>query len=188
MSARTNASHPIVTLALAAAAILVLAGCAPYLPPGTRACDGFPTEVCQNQVADLDQEGMIHGGVAAYRLECTAGSCTAERGEGMLTVVFNDGTGRAGSFGYATPEGTPPGGPSATEAPLIVAPVCTGVPQSWCQDFARKAAADATRAGPEAVSITVRCTTTCTGTNGDVETRVTRSDGTVVTSIWGYRG
>jgi hypothetical protein len=106
----------------------------------------------------------------------------------MLTVVFNDGTGREGSFGYATPVGTPPGGSSATEAPLSVAPVCTGVPQSRCQDFARTAAADAAPGGQEAVSITVRCTTTCTGTNGDVETRVTRSDGTVVTSIWGYRG
>jgi hypothetical protein len=187
MSARTNASHPIATMAFVAA-ILALAGCAPSLPAGTRACVGFPAEVCQNQIADLRQEGMIHGGVAAYRLVCTTGSCTAERGEGMLTVVFNDGTGREGGFGYATPVDTPPGAPSATEPPLTVTPVCMGVPQSWCEESARATASGPVTGGRTVVSITVRCTTTCTETTGDAETRVTLSDGTVVTSGFGYRG
>ncbi len=137
MSARTNASHPIATMAVVAA-LLALAGCAPSLPAGTRACVGFPVSVCQSQIAELDREGALHGGVAAYRLVCTAGSCTEQRGEGMLTVVFNDGTGREGSFGYATPVETPPGAPpSTTEPPLTVVPTCLGVPRLRCEDFAR---------------------------------------------------
>jgi hypothetical protein len=172
-------------LALLVAAGALLAACGgPSLLPGTRDCIGFPAEVCQQQVDELQDEGRSHGGVAAYRLVCTSGSCTVAGGEGMMTVVFADGTGREGNFGYATPVGTPPG----TDPPLTMTPLCLGVPQSWCQDFARTAAAEAVRGGQTVVSITVRCTTTCTETNGDVETRVTLSDGTVVTSGSGYRG
>lgn len=198
MSTRTNASRPIArmavpvtalaAMALGVAAMPVLAGCAPSLVPGTRDCIGFPAEVCQREVAELDREGTTRGGVAAYRLVCTSGTCTADGGEGKLTVVFGDGSGREGSFGYAAPLGTPPGAPSATQPPLTVTPLCRDVPQSWCQDLARSAAADAARGGQTVVSITVRCTTTCTATNGDVETRVTLSDGTAVTSVSGYRG
>jgi hypothetical protein len=87
MSTRTNASQPIAAMAFGAAVILALAACAPSLPRGTRQCVGFPTEVCQTQVADLEQEGKSHGGVAAYRLACSTGSCTPEGGEGRVTVV-----------------------------------------------------------------------------------------------------
>ena len=170
---------------MAIAVVGVLAGCTRSLPPGTRACVGLPAEVCQREVADLEQEGTAHGGVAAYRLECTAGPCTADHGEGTLTVVFGDGTGREGGFGYAVPVGTPPSG---TEPPLPVPPVCVGIPASWCEDFARTAAGDATREGQTVIAITVRCTTTCTETNGDGKTRITLADGTIVTTNWGYRG
>ncbi len=166
------------------AAVGLLAGCAPSLPPGTRDCAGFPADVCQRQVEDLEREGVVHGGVVAYRIVCTSGSCTTAGGEGRLTVVFADGTGREGGFGFAVPVGTPPGG---TEPPLTVAPVCLGVPQSWCEDFARTAASDASNGGQTVVSITVTCATTCTEANGDVKTRVTLGDGTVVTSDAGYR-
>jgi hypothetical protein len=178
-----------VRLALLAAAGALLAACGgPALLPGTRDCIGFPAEVCQQQVVELQDEGRVHGGVAAYRLVCTSGICTPDGGEGKVTVVFGDGSGREGGFGYAVPLGTPPEAPSAPDPPLSVTPLCRDVPQSWCQDFARSAADDAARGGQTVVSITVRCTTTCTATNGDVETRVTLSDGTAVTSVSGYRG
>ena len=192
MSVRTSASHPIETMAFGAAVILALAACAPSLPSGTRACVGLPAEVCQNQVADLEQEGQGHGGLTAYRLACSTGSCTSRGGEGRLTVVFGDGTGREGNFGYATPAGNPPDAPSATEPPLTVTPVCLDVPEPWCERSAQAAASEAVasegvRGGETVVSVTVRCTTTCTGTTGDAEMRVTLSDGTVVTSSFGYQ-
>lgn len=200
MSTRMNASHTIAAMASGAAAILALAGCAPSLAPGTRACVGFPAEVCQTQVADLEQEGMSHGGVTAYRLVCSTGSCTPENGDGRLTVVFGDGTGRDGSFGYATPAGTPPDAPGATEPPdapgateppPTVTPVCVDVPQPWCErsvQAARAAAAsDAASGRATVVSIAVRCTTSCSATTGDTETRVTLSDGTVLVSSLQYR-
>lgn len=179
-----------VRLALLAAAGALLAACGgPSLLAGTRDCIGFPAEVCQRQVDELQDEGKSHGGVAAYRLVCTSGSCTVAGGEGTMTVVFADGTGREGTFGYATPVGTPPGdSPVGTDPPLTVTPLCLGVPESWCQDLARTAAAEAARGGQTVVSITLRCTTTCTETNGDLETRVTLGDGTVVKSDSAYRG
>lgn len=179
----------LVRLALLAAAGALLAACGgPLLLPGTRDCIGFPAEVCQREVDEIQDEGTSHGGVAAYRFVCTSGSCTVAGGEGTMTVVFADGTGREGSFGYATPVGTPPDAPSATEPPLTVTPVCMGVPQSWCEESARATASGPVAAGRIVVSITVRCTTTCTETTGDAETRVTLSDGTVVTSGFQYRG
>lgn len=174
---------------LAAAGALLAACCGPSLPPGTRDCIGFPAEVCQRQVDELQDEGRSHGGVAAYRLVCTSGSCTVAGGEGTMTVVFADGTGREGSFGYATPVETPPGElPIVTDPPLTVTPPCLGVPQAWCAEVARTAAAEAARGGQAVVSITARCTTTCTETNGDLETRVTLGDGTVVKFDSEYRG
>jgi hypothetical protein len=176
-------------LIVAGAAVGVVAGCAlaggaPNLPSGTRECVGFPAEVCQRQVQELEKEGATHGGVVAYRIVCTPGICTLAQGEGTQTVVFGDGTGREGGFGYAVPAGTPSDG---AVPPLPVTPTCLGVPQSWCEDFARNAADEAVRGGQSVVTIAVRCTTSCTGTNGDVEVRVTLGDGTVVTSTAGYR-
>jgi hypothetical protein len=192
MSTRTNASHPIAAMASGAVVILALAGCSPSLVPGTRACVGFPAEVCRTQVADLEQEGTSHGGVAAYRLVCSTGSRTSEGGEGRVTVVFGDGTGRGGSFGYATPAATPPDAQIATEPPLTVTPACLDVPEPWCERSAQAAASEgvaseAVSGGKTVVSITVRCTTTCTETTGDAEMRVTLSDGTVLTSSFQYR-
>jgi len=183
-----GASDTRIWLALLAAAGL-LAGCGgPSLLPGTRDCIGFPAEVCQRQTAELQDEGASHGGVAAYRFVCTSGSCTVAGGQGTMTVVFADGTSRKGSFGYATPVATPPDAPGVTDPPLTVTPLCLGVPESWCQDIARSAAAEAARGGQTVVSITVRCTTTCTETNGDLATLVTLGDGTVVKSDSAYRG
>ena len=177
-----------VRLALLAAAGALLAACGgPSLLPGTKDCVGFPAEVCQTQVADLEQEGLSHGGVTAYRLVCSTGSCTSEGGEGRLTVVFGDGTGREGSFGYATAAGTPPDAQSATEPPLTVTPACLDVPEPWCERSAQAVASEAVSGGKTVVSITVRCTTTCTETTGHAEMRVTLSDGTVHTSSFQYR-
>jgi hypothetical protein len=177
-------------LALVAAACTLLAACGgPWLLPGTRDCIGFPAEVCQRQVDEIQEEGRSHGGVAAYRFVCTSGSCTVAGGQGMMTVVFADGTGREGSFGYATPVATPTAdGPVVTELPLTATPQCLAAPESRCQEFARAAATEAARGGQRVVSITVRCTTTCTITNGDLETRLTLGDGTVVKSVYPYRG
>jgi hypothetical protein len=112
LSMRRSAPHRITSLAGLMAAIVALAGCAPSLAPGTRACVGFPEEVCQGRVADLEQEGQTHGGVAAYRFVCTSATCTAARGEGTETVVFGDGTGResTGSCHRRTTRPSEPGG------------------------------------------------------------------------------
>lgn len=187
MSTRRDASHPRAAAASGVAVILALAdlaGCAPSLAPGTRECVGFPAEVCQNHVADLEQEGQSHGGVAGYRFVCTAARCDATAGEGIAAVVFGDGTRREGGFGYASPAHAP----TATDPPLTVAPQCLGVPESWCTDFARTAAAEAGRAGGTVAAITVACTSTCTEARGKGETSVTMSDGRVTTSGWEYLG
>ena len=174
-------------LASGVAAVLALAGlagCAPSLAPGTRECVGFPAEVCQNRAADLEQEGQTHGGVAGYRFVCTSAPCTTARGEGTETVVFGDGTRREAGFGYASAADAP----TVTDSPLTVAPQCLGVPESWCTDFARTAAAEALRAGETVAAIVVACTSTCTETNGKGETRVTTPDGRVIQSGWEYVG
>jgi hypothetical protein len=98
-------------------------------------------------------------------------------------VVFADGTGREGGFGYAVPVGPPHVG---TEPPLTVVPVCLGVPRAQCEEFARAAASDPVSAGLTVESITVRCTKTCTETNGEGESLVTLTDGTTRTSGWSY--
>ena len=157
MSTRRNASHRLAAMASGVAAVLALAGlagCAPSLAPGTRECVGFPAAVCQNQVADLEQEGQDHGGVAGYRFVCTTARCDAAAGEGIAAVVFGDGTRREGGFGY----GAAADAPTATDPPLTVTPQCLGVPESWCTDFARTAAAEAVRAGETVAAITVACT------------------------------
>ncbi|MFH1474638.1 MAG: hypothetical protein ABIG85_02135 [Chloroflexota bacterium] len=161
-----------------------IAGCAPSLPPGTRTCLGFPLEVCRRQVAELEREGLAHGGVVAYRIICTSGSCTATQGQGTETVVFADGAGREGGFGYAVPVGTPP---EATFGALPVTPSCLGVPADWCAENARTGA-EMIPDWATIVSITVRCTSTCTTSRGDGETRVLLLDGSEQTQGWNYNG
>ena len=187
MSARRNAPHAIVALAGVVVAILALAGCAPALAPGTRDCIGFPAEVCQNRAVDLEEEGQSHGGVAGYRIVCTAATCTAASGEGIETVVFGDGTGREGGFGYASPVDPPPAAGAPTFTPPTVEPQCLGIPASWCTDLASSAADEAVRTGGSAASITVTCTSTCTETGGKGKTSVTLSDGRVIQSGWEYQ-
>jgi hypothetical protein len=175
-------------LGLLAAALVAAAGlaaCAPSLPPGTRVCAGFPVEVCQGQVADLEQEGMAHGGVVAYRIVCTSGSCTAAQGQGTEAVVFGDGTGREGGFGYAVPVGTPP--PAPSRGPLPVAPACLGVPEGWCREMARTGA-EGVGDWSSIAAIAVRCTGSCTTTKGDGETRVRLVDGSEQAVGWIYDG
>jgi len=184
---RRRASHAIAGLACVLASLLALAGCVPSLAPGTRECIGFPEEVCQNRVVDLEEEGQPHGGVAGYRIVCTAATCTAAGGEGIETVVFGDGTGREGGFGYASPVDPPPAAGAPTFTPPTVEPQCLGVPASWCTDLAGSAAAEAVRDGGTAASITVTCTSTCTETDGKGQTSVTLSDGRVIQSSWGYQ-
>jgi hypothetical protein len=184
MFARWRAPHVIAALAGVVVAMLGLTGCAPSLAPGTRDCVGFPVEVCQSRVADLEQEGQAHGGVAAYRMVCTAATCSAASGEGTETVVFGDGTGRDGGFGYATAADAP----TITDPPLTVAPQCLGVPETWCADLGKSAAADATRDGGSVAAVTVACASTCTETGGKGTTSVTLSDGRVIRSGWEYLG
>lgn len=162
----------------------VVAACrmGPDLPPGERTCLGFPPDVCLRQVEGLNLEGSTHGGVVAYRILCTAAQCTEAAGEGTVAVVFADGTGREGGFGYAAPVGTPP---ERRMGPLPVVPVCLGVPADQCEEFARTSA-DAIADWTTIASITVRCTTTCTDRDGDGQTLLTLSDGTSTTADWGY--
>jgi hypothetical protein len=177
MSTRRSAPHAVAAIGCALAITVALAGCAPSLAPGTRECLGFPAEVCQGRVADLEEEGQAHRGVVAYHMICTAATCTAASGEGREAVVFGDGTGREGGFGYATPVDPPPG----AAAPTL------GVPASWCMDVAASAATEAVREGGSVVSVTVACTSPCTETAGTGNTSVTLSDGRVIRSSWEYK-
>lgn len=172
----------LVNLTLLAAGLVA---CAPSLPPGTRECVGFPADVCQRQLVELEREGIGHGGVAGYRIVCTSGSCTSSQGEGTETVVFADGTGRDRGFGYAVPIGMPTG---QTFGPLPIEPVCLGVPAEWCLEMARTGAENVAD-WSSIVAITVRCTGSCTTSSGDGETRVRLIDGSeqAITG-WNYNG
>jgi hypothetical protein len=166
--------------------VLLLAACAgaPDLRPGERTCAGFPADVCARQVAELEREGRAHGGVVAYRVVCTSASCTSARGDGTESVVFADGTGREGGFGYAAAEGMPP---EATFRPLPVAPSCLGVPAAWCAEQAR-AGAEMVSDWSTIATITVRCTGACSPAAGEGETRLVLRDGTARTQGWNYSG
>jgi len=166
-------------------AVPAVAGCAPSLPPGERTCVGFPAEVCGRQVAELEREAMTHGGLVAYRIVCTSGSCTAAQGEGKETVVFADGSGREGGFGYASPVGPPPVAPS--RGPLPVTPTCLGVPDGWCTEMARTGVENVAD-WSSIMAVVVRCTTSCSPTVGDGETRIRLADGSEQTVGWGYNG
>ena len=168
------------------ATVALLAACTgvPNLPAGTRACVGFPADVCARQVAALEREGVDHGGVVAYRIVCTSARCTSEQGEGTESVAFGDGTGREVGFGFAVPVGTPP---EATFGPLPVTPACLGVPAGWCAEQAR-AGAEMIADWSTIATIAVRCTSACTTSKGDGETRVLLRDGTVQTQGWNYDG
>lgn len=187
VSMRRRAPHAIAGLACVLAGLLALAGCAPSIAPGTRECTGFPADVCQNRTADLEEEGQTHGGVAGYRIVCTAATCNAASGEGIEAVVFRDGTRREGAFGYASAVDVPPAAGAPTFTPPTVAPQCLGLPASWCTDLASSAADEAVRTGGTAVSVTVTCTSTCTESGGKGTTSVTLSDGRVIQSDWGYQ-
>jgi len=169
---------------LASAALLAACAGAPNLPPGTRACVGFPADVCARRVAELEREGATHGGVVAYRIACSSASCTAEQGQGTEAVVFADRTGRELGFGYAVPVGPPP---EATFGPLPVTPVCLGVPAGWCAEHAR-AGVEMIADWSAIATVTVRCTRSCSATAGDGETRVLLLDGTEQTQGWSYNG
>lgn len=162
-----------------------LAACqgAPNLPAGERTCLGFPPDVCQRQVEELEREGAAHGGVVAYRILCVSATCNADRGDGSIAVVFADGTGREGGFGYAAADEMPP---DATFGPLPVAPVCVGVEPEQCDEFAR-AGAEQVADWSTIVSITVRCTATCAADAGGGETVVTVRDGPPVRIAWEYQ-
>ena len=162
-----------------------LGACAPSLPPGTRACVGFPADVCERQVAELEREGMGHGGIAGYRIVCTSDGCTSSQGEGRVTVVFADGTGWDRAFGYATPIGAPP---AQSPGPLPVEPVCLGVPAAWCLEMARTGA-ESVADWSTIASITVRCTGSCTTSGGAGETRIRLIDGSPeAITDWNYSG
>jgi hypothetical protein len=187
VSMRRRVPHAIAGLACVLAGLLALAACVPSLAPGTRECIGFPAEVCQNRVVDLEDEGQSHSGVVGYRIVCTAATCTVASGEGTETVVFGDGTGREGGFGYASAVDPPPAAGAPTAAPAQVEPECVGVPASWCTDLASSGADEVVRDGAWVASITVTCTSTCTETDGKGQTSITLSDGRVIQSDWGYQ-
>jgi hypothetical protein len=155
---------------------------APNLPPGEHTCLGLPVQVCREQVEELEREGMTHGGVVAYRILCAKGPCTVSAGEGTIAVVYADGSGMEGGFGYAVPLGTPP---QASRGPLPVMPACVGVPAGPCEEMAL-AGADEIDDWSTIAAITVRCTSACTPTAGDGQTEVLRVDGTSREVGWTY--
>jgi hypothetical protein len=71
-------------------------------------------------------------------------------------------------------------------APLLIAPICRGVPFTQCRDTA------ASFVEPDAghgavVAITVRCTKNpCTDTTGEGDIVITYADGTTTNGGWGY--
>ena len=172
------------TVALLASACAACGG-APNLPAGTRACVGFPADVCARQVADARARGDAPRRRRRLPDRLHLGALHAEQGEGNESVAFADGTGREWRVRLRRcPMGTPP---EATLGPLPVTPACLGVPAGWCAEQAR-AGAEMIADWSTIATITVRCTSTCTTSMGDGETRVLLRDGTVQTQGWSYNG
>ena len=163
---------------------VLVAACAPALAPGTRDCVGFPPDVCQSRLAEVERDGAAHGGVVAYRIECMSDRCTATQGEGKETVLFGDGTMRQGGFGFAVPAQAPP---EEDRGPLPVVPACIGVPAEWCRELARNGAQEVVDWSAIA-TVTVRCTGSCAPTDGDGETRVRLVGGQEHVMDWSYHG
>ena len=72
---------------------------------------------------------------------------------------------------------------------LPVVPVCIGVPLEQCRDMATtwfEGSNLGEHQANQVVRITVRCSTVCTPRNGDGDTRIDFTDGTNLTSGWGY--
>jgi hypothetical protein len=190
MRTRRDWAYIAAAIAFLSVAALALVGraSAPPLSPGTRECIGFPAEKCDEWVAALEQQAATYGGLSAYRLVCTSGSCTSQEGKGIRTVVFADGKVQDSGFGYAVP-GEPPSSPGHTEPPLTVTPTCINVQQFWCGEFARSALSQGASEGEAVASITVECSATCTETNGDARVLITLTGGrTLVADGYSYRG
>lgn len=183
MRARRDWSFIVAAVAFLSVAALALVGRAstPPLLPGTRECTGFPAEKCDELVASLEEEAAPHGGLSAYRIVCTSATCTDQEGQGIFVVVYGDGRVEDYARGYSVP-GEAPSSPVRSEPSLTVAPACVGVPQLWCEEFARTLVADEVREGQVVASVTAECLATCTEESGDVRVRIELTDGTVLAS------
>jgi hypothetical protein len=137
------------------------------------ACLAVPDQACKGA---FDISGAVPGSVAQVVVQCTAPVCTNGNGEADVTIVFIDG--RRESSGYAW---------AGAEAPLMIAPVCLGVPLAQCRDMAATGP-EGEGVGPDVASITVRCTTVCSN-GGSGQTTYEFKDGREsVTIMWADAG
>jgi hypothetical protein len=185
------------TPALLAMTVLVLAGCGVITPDsveegvsGTpvsgQVCEGVPANLCAEELRRAQADAPPGaGGVAGIRIRCVAPSCTQAAGDVEVTVTYANGQTVMYGAGWMGPGAQPPPMPEPTELP--VQPTCQGIPLAWCREQAATILGDApTEAAP--ISVVVRCTRTCTLTEGEGEVRARFADGTEHSGGFGYSG
>jgi hypothetical protein len=174
-------------IAVAFLAVVAFA-CEPEVEPLTPVgearidCQGVPPQHCQTALDDA-RAGSTSPLVELI-VRCAAPPCTLQQGQIDVQARYADGgqSRSTSGWGVAAPA------PGVQEPPVIlpVEPMCLAVPDTTCLELATSAMSGLPRGGPAVASITVRCTATCTPTNGEGDTVVRFADGTSITSGWGY--
>lgn len=176
--------------------VLVAAGCGVDEPSDTALepivdCVGVPAEHCQSAVIEAMADPASRSHVRAITIRCTAPLCTIREGQTSVTVQLDDGSQLTTGSGWAAAEPAVPGPGRGQPVPLPVKPVCIGVPQKHCEEFAQGSLDGlGDRPVDTIVSIVVRCEAgvACIETRGSGSTDVTFRDGTKQTSGWLYEG
>jgi hypothetical protein len=175
-------------LVLVVAVVLVTTGCGGF--GGRDAvldCVGLSPERCQQMHREALGSVPPGASVTSVSIRCTVPSCTEAEGEAEMTVVLVDGQRLVTGQGWAAAPAPAPAEP-APQLPLPVDPVCLGVTDEQCVDFARSGADSVEVGGAAITRIVVRCIGVCTPLKGEGTTDVTLADGTTQSSSWGYQG
>ncbi len=177
-------------------AALSVAACAaswtefPQTPVSGQRCVGLPDPVCARMLADARREVVGGAGpVVGIEIVCTT-TCTEANGEATVTRTYANGQTISGTSGWASPVGPAPGEPGGPPivlpTALPVEPLCLGVDDARCFEFAADLLGNAQERAV-VVSVEVRCTGVCTTATGDGTTMARFSDGTSQSADWSYR-
>jgi len=186
-----RARAAVLALALVALGALITTGCEPSgvpIVPGAApqvACQGVPDKVCKEAFDTVVSDGR--GAIAQFVVRCSRPPCTLLNGEAEILIVFADGRRESSSYGWASEPAAPQPIPVITPPPLVVEPVCDGVPAPRCIEMAT-GGLDGDTAGAVG-KITVRCSAVCTPTSGHGQNLYEFVDGRPeVTTDWAYGG
>lgn len=176
--------------------VLVTVGCGSQIPPMVVrgvSCAGLSDEVCRRLA-----EGAGFGTnptVIGVHVECTLQPCTAASGEAKLIVRRTDGRvdesntswDSVGAGVGQVPAEEPAEPPAAGGSlPAGVVPICAGIAQPRCGEFAVDIVDWVPRAR-RLVTVTVTCKGRCDAVNGEGTTRATLDDGSTVEIGWVYK-